>query len=318
MATDPGFSSDTCIFMEAAPGDGGAHNSNDVWWLSPDLSLNGPTNGIDQADPGQINKIRVKFRRKPASSGCTFPGAESITVEAWVANPSIAMAPFDSSSCRRIGFIGSVLPAEGTSGTQLIDWTPRLGLPATDPESKGQKCLIARAYPDNLTPSAIKFFVPDDQHVVQHNLSVISCAANDPAGCSFKVSTVNPLARDGVLRVKLKAQFDPNPSNFVRTMVVKRLESVAGFQQIATQAPSSFGFDFSGLTQLGSIQVPPGPTIATPTSTETEISLAGRPITLPFGAKLSHGRGLAHIFHLTQTSPDNKPQGGLTLVMLPV
>ena len=158
MPSDPGFSSDTCIFMEAAPGDGGAHNGNAVWWLSPDLSLNGPASGLDQADPGQVNKIRVKFRRKPASSGCTFPGAESITVEVWVANPSLAMVPFDSDSCRRIGFIGSPLPSEGTSGTQVIEWTPRSGLPATDPESKGQKCLIARAYPDNLIPSDYKIF----------------------------------------------------------------------------------------------------------------------------------------------------------------
>ncbi|HKO95827.1 MAG TPA: hypothetical protein VJU86_02465 [Pyrinomonadaceae bacterium] len=313
MASDPGFSSDTCIFMEAAPGDGGAHNGNSVWWLSPDLSLTGPTSGIDQADSGQINKIRVKFRRKPESSGCTFPGAESITVEVWVANPSIAMVPFDANSCRRVGFIGSPLPLEGTSGTQLIDWNPRVGLPATDPESKGQKCLIARAYPDNLFPNATRFFVPDDQHVVQHNLSVTTC---DPRGCSFKVSTANPLAREGVLRIKLKAQFDPNPSNFVRTMVLKRLQSTPGFQQIATQPPSSFGFDFTGVSQLGTIQLPSGPTVTTPTTTETEISLAGRPITFQFVAKFSHGSGFAHIFHLTQASPVNVPQGGLTLVML--
>lgn len=315
MPSDPGFSSDTCIFMEAAPGDGGAHNGNAVWWLSPDLSLNGPTSGLDQADPGQINKISVKFRRKPATSGCTFPGAESLTVEVWVANPSLAMVPFDANSCRRIGFIGSPLPSEGTSGTQVIEWTPRSGLPATDPESKGQKCLIARAYPDNLTPSETKFFVPDDQHVVQHNLSVTTCA-NDGSACSFKISTANPLARDRVSRVKLKAQFDSNPSTFVRTLVLKRLQSITGFQQIATHPPTSFGFTFEGVQQLGTIQFPPGPTIAHPTSTETEISLAGQPITFQFFAKFARAAGLAHIFHITQTSPDNKPQGGLTLVML--
>lgn len=148
MASDPGFSSDTCIFMESIPGDGGVHDGNGVWWLSPDLSLNGRTSGLDQAD-SEVNKIRVKFHRKPAASQCVFPGSESITVEVWVANPSLAMVPFDSSSSR-VGFIGSALPAEGASGTQLIEWTPPVGSPGASPDSVGQKCLIARAYPDNL------------------------------------------------------------------------------------------------------------------------------------------------------------------------
>jgi hypothetical protein len=72
MASDPGFASDTCIFMEAAPGDAGVHDGNGIWWLSPDLSLVGPTSGLDQADAGQVNKIRVKVRRKPVASNCTL------------------------------------------------------------------------------------------------------------------------------------------------------------------------------------------------------------------------------------------------------
>jgi len=316
MASDPGFASDTCIFMEAAPGDGGVHDGNGVWWLSPDLSLVGPTSGLDQADAGQVNKIRVKVRRKPVASNCTFPGAESITVETWVANPSLAMAPFNANSTRRVGFIGSPVPAEGGSAAQQVEWQPRSGLPRTDPEAAGQKCLVARAYPDNLTPSAIQFFVPGDQHVVQHNLCVVSCPGNTQRPCSFNISTVNPLARASVLKIKVKAVFDANPSEFVRTAVFKRLNSTPGLHPLATHPPPSFGFDFSSVPIAGLIPQPTVPPITTPTSTESQLHLAGQLITFQFFAKLKGPAGSAYIFHITQTGVDNSPQGGLTLVML--
>ena len=317
MATDPGFSSDTCIYMEATPGDGGAHNGLGVWWLSPDLSLKGPTSGIDKADPGLLNDISIRFRRKDASSQCSFPGAESITVEAWVANPSLCMVPSNSNSCRRVGFIGSVLPFEGGTGNQPIAWTPRIGLPSTDPESGGHKCLIARAYPDNLTPSALQFFAPDDQHVAQHNLCVVTCPSSQGV-CSFRVSTVNPLARQNMLRIKVKAEFDANPTNFVRTVVTKRLQNTPGFHQLTNVPPVTMGFDFSGTSIPGIIPLPVAPSITTPTSVETQMFLAGQLITFTFFAKFSHAAGLAHIFHLTQRGFTNNPQGGLTLVMIPV
>ena len=317
MATDPGFSSDTCIFMEAVSGDGGMHDSTATWWLSPDISLKGPNSGVDTADPGLVNKISILFRRKGATSGCSFPGAESITVEAWVANPSLAMVPSNSNSCRRVGFIGSPLPFPGATGIQPIDWTPRIGLPASDPESGGQKCLIARAYPDNLSPSSIQFFVPDDQHVVQHNLFVVTCPASSSV-CSFKVFTVNPLARANVLKIKLRAQFDANPTEFVRKTVLHRVQSIPGFHQLATQPPASLGFDLSGLPALGLIPQQIGPTTTTSTVSDTQLNLAGQLISFTFFAKLSHASGLAHIFHLTQRGPDDKAQGGLTVVMIRV
>lgn len=312
MASDPGFSSDTCIFVEAIPGDGGVHDGNGVWWLSPDLSLNARTSGLDQADAGS-NKIRVKFHRKPVASQCVFPGSESITVEVWVANPSLAMVPLGSSSIR-VGFIGSALPDAGASGTQLIEWTPSVGPAGSTPDSVGPKCLIARVYPDNLSPSGGQFFVPDDQHVVQHNLSVISCSNTNQRPCTFKISTANP--QPSATRVKIKALFDPDPTEFVRAMVLKRITSIPGYQQISTHPPASLGFDFSGVTIGGIIPQPIGPTITTPASTETQVNLGGRPITFQFVAKFSHAFGLAHIFHITQSSLENKPQGGLTLVML--
>src|SRR5436190_4477213 len=93
MANDPGLSNDTCIFLEAITGDGGTHNPNDTWWLSPDIHLVGPVSGADSGDAGQNNPITVTFHRKPSSSNCTFPGDESLIVEVWVANPSLAISP---------------------------------------------------------------------------------------------------------------------------------------------------------------------------------------------------------------------------------
>ena len=153
MPNDPGLSTDNCIFMEAISGDGGNHNPNGVWWLSPDINLVGPTSGLDNADAGQTNPVTVSFHRKPASSNCTFPGDESLSVELWVANPSLVMSPRVSLSSARVGFIGAPVPAEGASGSQQIDWDVPAAPPPNDPQSAGHKCLIARAYPSSGTPS---------------------------------------------------------------------------------------------------------------------------------------------------------------------
>src|SRR6185295_5518068 len=98
MANDPALAADTCVFMEATTGDGGAHNGGGVWWLSPDIGLTGATSGPDKADPGQHNTVRVIFHRKVAGSGCASPGDESLLVELWVGNPSLVMTPGNAAS----------------------------------------------------------------------------------------------------------------------------------------------------------------------------------------------------------------------------
>ena len=113
MANDPGLAGDTCYFMEAVSGDGGTHDPAGVWWLSPDILLTGPVSGPDNADPGQVNPVEVKFHRKAANSDCTTPGDESITVELWVGNPSLAMAPNNQASTFAIQSIGAQVPAPG-------------------------------------------------------------------------------------------------------------------------------------------------------------------------------------------------------------
>jgi len=322
MPDDPGLAGDTCIFMEAIPGDGGLQNPTNVWWLSPDITLTGHTSGLENADAGP-NKILVRFHRKPAGA-CNFSGDESITVEAWVANPSLVMAPHFHGSAARVGFIGSSLPAEGGSHTQQIDWTPPpASIPSAigveNPQKPGPKCLVALCYPDSLTPSSTKFFVPGDQHVAQHNLSVLSTT---DAKVAFKINTFNPSVSVNLLlpAVKLRAVMDLAPNTFVKKTVLTRLNPLAGFQQLRTEPlPLGFGFDLTGLQATQVVDNSHPPIAGIPPhipSFEALVQMPATPTQITFGVNLKEARpGEACIFHLIQTFKD-LPQGGLTLVVL--
>ena len=216
MANDPGLSNDTCIFVEAITGDGGSHDPNNVWWLSPDINLVGALSGLDSGDAGHTNIITVTFHRKGATSNCTFPGDESINVEAWVANPSLAISPKIPGSATRVGLIGSPLPAEGATASQQIEWHARPGPNPGDPQSSGQKCLVARAYPSSGVPNTVSFCMPGDQHVAQHNLCLIASASTT---LTFNVNTVGsgntPTLINPPPNAKLRAVLDLNSSHFV-------------------------------------------------------------------------------------------------------
>jgi hypothetical protein len=325
MSNDPGLAADTCIFMEAVSGDGGVHNAN-VWWLSPDIVLNGPVSGPDKADPGQVNSVDVNFHRKGAESNCSFPGAESLIVELWVGNPSIAMTPGNQTSTKQIQLIGTQLPAEGSSGTLHINWALGANVPPSQPDSPGHKCLIARVYPDNLVPSGTSFFAPDDQHVAQRNICVVPCggpgAARKPGPCGFEVTTANINLKEAE-RVTVSAILDLHPNDFVRTTVLRSLERQAGFKKLATRAPSGFRFDLREFpdAKISDHTGAPGCLgllLGGQRRFTASINLeTNQVVHLPFVADLGTAEfGDAFIFHLTQIGPANQRQGGLTLVMV--
>ena len=325
MAKDPGLAADTCIFMESTSGDGGVHNAN-VWWLSPDIVLTGPVSGADKADPGQINSVDITIRRKSEESNCTFPGDEQLLTELWVGNPAIAMTPNNNASTKLILQVGSPCPIPGGTGTQHFDWTLPTGVPASDPQSPGHKCLIARAFPDSLTASPQSFFAPEDQHVVQRNICVVPCggpgAARKPGPCGFDVLTANVNAVEAE-HVTIAAALDLRPNEFVRRTVLHRLEKEPGFRKLATRAPRAFRFELRDFpdakitdhsTPQGCLAVLLGGQRRFEASLKLE---ANQVANLNFVADLQNAEfGDAFIFHLTQTGPASERQGGLTLVMV--
>jgi hypothetical protein len=309
--------------MEAISGDGGVHNPNAVWWLSPDISLAGPVSGPDKADPGLVNPVDVKFHRQ--AGNCTTPGDESISVQLWVGNPSLVMAPNDPVSTALVGFIGAQVPAPGGNDIQQIDWTPPSGLPPDNPQSSGHKCLIARCYPESLTPSAKSFFVPDDPHVAQHNICIVPCggpgALKLPTPCSLKVTTLNPDTAHAQ-RLTLRAVLDLAPNEFVRSVVARRTKRITGFHQLGVKPPRGFGFDVAPLPAEIADQSHPSPIPVRPPNTQhlsfdAIVKLAPvQLIKFKFFADLTGTTaGDFFIFHLTQVGPDNRVQGGLTVVM---
>jgi len=313
MPNDPGMAGDTCFYMEAVSGDGGTHDPAGTWWLSPDIQLTGPVSGPDNADPGQTNPVVVKFHRKSANTDCNTPGDESITVQLWVGNPSLAMAPNNPASTFMIANIGSPMPAPGATGTQPVDWSVPSGLPPDNPQAPGHKCLIARCFPDSLSPSNSNFFLPDDPHLAQHNICIVPCPEKKMLQhqLHFKVSTLNP----GRERARLRAVLDLKPREFVGRTVLTRLKKVHGFNQLATAAPTH-GFKFE-LSAFSPSNVHDNSHSGPHPNFEAEVTLTNHVVHLDFIADLTGTQaGDAFIYHLTQTDTAGHPQGGLTLVLV--
>ena len=316
MATDPGLASDTSTFLQAIAGDNGVHDPNGVFWLSPDIQLTGPTSGIGKADPGEDNIVDVTYR---ATANGTVPsGTESLSIELYAANPSLVMAPNNPQSTAHLDSIGQPLLAPGDSRTIQFHWVPPTGLPASDPQAPGHKCLIARAYADPLTPSAQNFFLPEDPHVAQHNICIVPCggpgAATRPAGCGTTVTTANVWNKPQ--KARIRATLDTDPSKTVREIAIAHLKRVKGFQRLATKGPKGFGFTFGGVRAR---PVAP-PKISKGTVVESEVPLEpGQVVSFRFAANLAGGRlGEAHIFHLTHATAPGGVQGGLTVVLLSI
>jgi hypothetical protein len=189
--------------------------------LSPDIALTGPMSGADKADPGVANTVDVTLHS--AGGNCLLPpGTESLTLELWVANPSLVMAPDNAASTANSDNIGMQLLPAGGSETHQFQWTPPQGLAATDPQAPGHKCLIARSYADPLIPSAMGFFTPDDSHVAQHNICVVPCgwpgAVRRPSRCTQDVLTVNPDTKKPQ-QTRLRAVLDLNPDRLTVVML---------------------------------------------------------------------------------------------------
>jgi hypothetical protein len=305
MANDPGLVSDSCIFIEAIRGDGGVHAGAGVWWLSPDITVSGTSTPSGFVDSGPV---RVKIRRRPASSNCQFQGDESATVQLWAAKPSLVVAPDLRGSAQLLQSIGTPMPAEGGSQIQEI------ALPTGEPRT-----LVARCYSESRSPSSTDFFLPGDQHVALRNLFVITTSSTQ---VTFKFNTLNPeLQLTPVQKVKLKAVLDLAPDTLVKNAIPSRLQSVS--LKLRTEPlVGGFRIDLTGFATSNVVN-PSGPIgvisplSGSPTFAADVELLARQVVQLTFSASLQRvAVGELCIFHLTQTSLSNESQGGLTLMVL--
>lgn len=79
---------DTCYYLEAVAGDGGNHTAA-VWWLSPDIILNG---GTDQATVSGSNTVDIRGHCGP-SGGIVSDAPPPVAVDVYVGDPSLVMTP---------------------------------------------------------------------------------------------------------------------------------------------------------------------------------------------------------------------------------
>lgn len=321
MANDPALAADGCIYMEAIAGDGGAHDVNAVWWLSPDVALVGATSGPDKADPGAANTVTVSLHSH--GGNCAMPpGTESITIELWVANPSLAMAPNNAISTTHIDSIGVPVFGLGAGTSHQFLWTPPNGVAASDPQSPGHKCLIARCYPDPLIPSNTSFFSPDDPHVAQHNICIVPCggpgAARKPGTCGQSLRSVNPDTKKPQ-RLRLRAVFDLEPDKRVREIVLARLKKTEGFKGLTKKPPRGFLMRVEGVKAAKPSDNSKGSRKGAP-SYELDVAAGpGETFMCHFVSDLTGAHlGEAHVFHVTQIGEDKRPHGGITIVTLAI
>jgi hypothetical protein len=307
MANDPALLADQCTYMEAAAGDGGVHDPSGVWWLSPDIVLTGHSSGLGKADPGEDNTVDVTIHAKAGT--CNLPpGTESITIDLFVGNPSLALAPNNAVSTKHVDSIGMPLSGPGTSQTYQFHWVPPVGAPATEPDAPGHKCLIARSYADPLIPSSTSFFAPDDPHVAQHNICVVPCggpgALTKPSSCGLPIASINP---DRIPRkLTIRAVFDKDPAPRVRKIVMNHLKRVEGFKRLATSAPRQLGVH---------VQSRGAKAVFKPALTVNAKPLEA--FALRFSANLAGAKvGDAFVFHVTQHDEEKRPHGGLTVVLV--
>jgi hypothetical protein len=291
-------------------------------WLSPDIVLTGPISGLDQADEGEENPIRVTVHRNPDAQ---LPDESLVFVDVYVGNPGLAMSPVVGTTKLTNAasrpdltlFAKDIRPGVGAEAQ--FAWIPPSGLPPGDPEAPGHRCLIARCYPDICTPSPSSFFFPDEPHVAQHNIAVVAAREGDPS--PFPLVTVNPHEEEREL-VTVRAEWDRQLTEPLLTLLQPRFEPL-GFKQIARRPPRRVRLEFEDLKPVEEYafcdpyqqshqdeefgyeaKVFPSPLEPFRVIIRTDVSSADS--------------GDAHVFHVTQFGPYGELQGGFTFATVVV
>jgi hypothetical protein len=338
---------DTCIYIEANAGDQGVHNTQGVWWLSPDVSIV-PLNPEGEVTPGFIHKFQIRVHKK--ATPCSFGGKPTnVILEAHIAIPSLVIDPGNPEQSQFVGegqFLAQFVNVAGLEFA-AIQFNPS-GAPedAGKPNGPGHRCLVARCYPDNLKPSPVDFFLPGDPHVAQRNIVIASSIVAMSARVEFDFATAN-VSRSRRARVTLTAAPDLNPRPNLLGVIREAIRGVDGFKQfslltptnirnlqnqkdprvvekrLAAAMPRSFGLH---LPSVGDAEVRDASRPVryfdslgrlTPRRFTASFSMAPKQLgRFTFRADLSRSApGTAHIFHLRHAE-DGEVKGGLTFVAM--
>src|SRR5262249_5053303 len=145
-----------------------------IWWHSPDVTIAGAPMGHVLGNTN--NKVHVIPRRK--SGNCNLPpqttinpdGSAVVLVGLYVCIPGPVIDPTDTTQAKPLGTQAASLQP-GANPTVVFDFATSNDV--TKPDGPGHKCLIARSYPDALTPDLSSLtYLPDDQHYAQQNICI--------------------------------------------------------------------------------------------------------------------------------------------------
>lgn len=317
-----------CFFLQASSGDQGVHDGSGVWWISPDVRLFDPLHEFDANGqylyqdtpaPGIQYHWAVSVNRK---ASCTsLPPDLMVCAEMWIGFPGLFFQP--NVNCVQLNQAVCAMPQsfEGSDWTWVskVNWTPA-NMPS-DKDGPGHRCLMARCYVQGQTPPDL---IPSDPKVAQHNLDIQEVTQQSQM-LTLPISTTSPRrgANEGAT---VRVVADLKPAERTLKAIMPSLQRTKGFQRIAGTAPRQFGLDPSGIpdakvsdnTRVGCL----GGLFASKRQPTYEVRGRLKPDEdnqLRLTADLSQSqKGDAHIFHVTQSGADGRPQGGLTVVAVMV
>lgn len=165
------YGNDVTVFVEDSAGDLGAPNSPAPWWLSPDVNI--PAHPGRAVQGPNTVQIRVHAHEEPMLE-------DKIVAEVYVGNPSLVLSPTTGTvridpgnlRFRSAGVAGTEPVADLAGATLTFQWTPSGTAGAIN--GPGHRCLILRAFPENVTPPSSPFDVPNEQHEAQCNLEILT------------------------------------------------------------------------------------------------------------------------------------------------
>lgn len=248
------YGDDVTVFVEDVAGDLGASGTPAPWWLSPDVDI--PAHpGLATQGTNQV-RIRVHAHEEPLL-------ADKIVAEVYVGNPGLVLSPgtgtvrIDPGTLRfRTADVPGSEPVATVPGATLsFPWTPSATAGAVD--GPGHRCLVVRAFPENVTPPTSPFNVPNEQHEAQRNIEILE--TGEEFGSTKKGgagTTKDPRLRDRLTglwwerlattatgergRRYIAAAFDPRPDKKIEAIIRGGLLKGVRFSK---EPPAEFTLD---------------------------------------------------------------------------